>query len=954
MSGLYERLTNLSEKSAEANVESLLHQYLSQQNSDVEWVLQNSTSAGREDITSDQLNIVIECKRPNMIQLDLNQTQLRRYLLERQSPKDELTWRGFITDGRLWWGYDYDPRKQELKPIKGISALDTSVDESILDKLCATHMFSRYDPTRLRAANISEPNLFDKMFRARFKELDNIQRKLESTVEYKTKIRLWEMQLKGSGIIPPSDEHSSFSDHFRQHSFIVIVSRMLCAYLSVNKISDEDLIESASDGFQAWVFASEEGKSMLTRLAQDLRQYSWRTTTRDVLKSLYHGLIPVQQRKEFGEYYTPDHLAGAVVAELLDDHWCDQQIVRAWKVCQGEQDDLKGFGVLDPACGSGTFLFHSAKRLCERIANKHRNLKKYTAEIVAKLVLGIDVHPIAVEMSKATLLMALPYADKPLHLNIALGDSMQSEARTFELFDNLGLTLKTPNGQDILLSQSILTDPNGLDVISWAVQNNLSEETEPKFANHQYYSDENCVQLAETMSEVIEQEKNHVWNWHLSNRFTLHRLINHSVGRIAGNPPWLVRNDTKDGYRKNRMDEMRKDERMNSKVGGYLAQGDLACLFTARVTRLYLDDTNPNNRYAWVLPGSSLINQVWKKWRQGKLMDSSWMQHDEAWSLDNITPPIFEHAPNGTCVVLGRKKRTVGETKTKISEWSGVFETAEITKIEDQIAPLQSDYLDRVKAGCMYRPVIYYVIDQVDKRRSGVWTIRTQVGTKGKWKGMYHEGKIEDDAILPLASSKDINPPICNASQFLIAPTENGQVMLPTKERQRLYPNTDKFWRECNREYKNLKSDGATELLETNYGFPASLESQLSYSNRGRVKVIYNSSGDTLKAARISAKIIVNSNCYWIICKSTLEAQYLVGVINAPNLQDAWREAKTSKLHFHLSPFRTIPIPLFNPDHELHNSISHVVGKLEIEKENEFDLTILDTFTKKLLPEYVT
>ena len=358
----------------------------------------------------------------------------------------------------MWWGYDYDARNRELKPIKGVAGHEI-IDESVLRSLCETFIFSRYDSTRLREADINNADLLESMFRARYSELDKIQRQLESSVGYKTKIQLWEMQLKGSGIIPPSDEYSSFADHFKRHSFLVIVSRMLCAYLSEEKISDDVMLDSASDGFQSWVFDAENGLQMLNRLTQDLRQYSWRTTTRDVLKSLYHGLIPKEKRKEFGEYYTPDDLAVTVVNEVLDDAWCDVQIKRAWKIIEGQQDDRIGFGVLDPSCGSGTFLFHAAKRLCNRIASHHRKLKSRSAEIVASLIFGIDIHPIAVEMSQATLLMALPYSDKPLQLNIALGDALQTEAQLVDMFNRDGLTVMTPKGAQIMLSQAIFKTP---------------------------------------------------------------------------------------------------------------------------------------------------------------------------------------------------------------------------------------------------------------------------------------------------------------------------------------------------------------------------------------------------------------------------------------------------------------------------------------------------------------
>lgn len=57
----------------------------------------------------------------------------------------------------------------------------------------------------------------------------------------------------------------------------------------------------------------------------------------DVLKALYESVISAEQRKDLGEYCTPDWLAERVVQEVVTDP-ANQR-------------------VLDPACGSGTFLF---------------------------------------------------------------------------------------------------------------------------------------------------------------------------------------------------------------------------------------------------------------------------------------------------------------------------------------------------------------------------------------------------------------------------------------------------------------------------------------------------------------------------------------------------------------------------------------------------------------------
>jgi hypothetical protein len=66
--------------------------------------------------------------------------------------------------------------------------------------------------------------------------------------------------------------------------------------------------------------------------------------TRDLLKGLYHYLVPKKLRHDLGEYYTPDWLADLTLDEL------------------GYHGDLNR-RILDPACGSGTFLVLAIRRV---------------------------------------------------------------------------------------------------------------------------------------------------------------------------------------------------------------------------------------------------------------------------------------------------------------------------------------------------------------------------------------------------------------------------------------------------------------------------------------------------------------------------------------------------------------------------------------------------------------
>ncbi len=112
----------------------------------------------------------------------------------------------------------------------------------------------------------------------------------------------------------------------------------------------------------------------------------------DALKALYQELFPPKLRHALGEYYTPDWMA-----ELTLDR------VR-----------FTGEGrLLDPSCGSGTFLALALRRMqAAGVVNPLKHLA------------GIDVNPLACLAARANLVLALGNPDDDIHLPIHCADSV--------------------------------------------------------------------------------------------------------------------------------------------------------------------------------------------------------------------------------------------------------------------------------------------------------------------------------------------------------------------------------------------------------------------------------------------------------------------------------------------------------------------------------------------------
>ena len=67
-----------------------------------------------------------------------------------------------------------------------------------------------------------------------------------------------------------------------------------------------------------------------------MARFKWKDAPNDVASILYETVIPPEERRQLGEYYTPGRMVQTMVREMVPDP-LDQT-------------------VLDPSCGSGTFV----------------------------------------------------------------------------------------------------------------------------------------------------------------------------------------------------------------------------------------------------------------------------------------------------------------------------------------------------------------------------------------------------------------------------------------------------------------------------------------------------------------------------------------------------------------------------------------------------------------------
>lgn len=205
-----------------------------------------------------------------------------------------------------------------------------------------------------------------------------------------------------------------------QHTFLVVVAK--CIALAVMQMHEDDpkrllsgeafasagINGAVESDFFDWVVADAEGEELVRRIMTHVRRFRLEEVESDVLKILYKSLIDRDERHGLGEYYTPD--------------WLAAKIVKATVTAPLEQR------VLDPACGSGAFLFHAIRHFLREAEEVGQAPGLRAAEVCAH-VAGMDIHPVAVIIARVTYLLALAPAlatrEGRLSIPVYLGNSMQ-------------------------------------------------------------------------------------------------------------------------------------------------------------------------------------------------------------------------------------------------------------------------------------------------------------------------------------------------------------------------------------------------------------------------------------------------------------------------------------------------------------------------------------------------
>jgi len=307
-------------------------------------------------------------------------------------------------------------------------------------------------------------------------------------------------------------------------------------------------------------------------------------------------------RKAGGVYYTPEWLTSRVLDMTLDPHLRD---------LDPDKPKLKSLRILDPACGSGSFLVQAYRHLLDwylrqyvqdpekAMARKPPRLERNKLNelaltlgerkrILLTHIFGVDIDEQAVEVAKLSLLLTL------MEEQDATDVSLQLEVFKDRILPDLDLNIRCGNS---LISTDILSDTD----------------------------------LADTHSPARARIRPFDW-----------RAFDGEFAVIVGNPPWLMA-----GY------DIEADALtyLKQHYDSYVGKADLYYLFIERSLGLLQD----GGRMGLVVP-NKMYSTASAKGLRKLLAEKPWV----VGILDFQAAQLFEGATNYTQVLIASKRTNEG------------------------------------------------------------------------------------------------------------------------------------------------------------------------------------------------------------------------------------------------------------------------------------------------------
>ncbi len=764
---------------------------------------------------------------------------------------------------------------------------------------------------------------------------------------------------------------------FLQHTYLAVVAKAVAwaamidapprdatALLRGSAFSDLGITGQGDPDFFDWVLAAGDGAELVMRIARQVNRFRLRDIRVDILKTLYESLIDPETRHDLGEYYTPDWLAARMIAAAVDD-----PLERR---------------VMDPACGSGTFLFHAARAVLDA-ADAAGLPAAEAARRAAENVAGVDIHPVAVVFARVTFLLALMPALREGHpghitLPVHLGDALQwnlvgrgengGQPDLLAGDDALeisvpAITLGAPNPRrldaaTLLFPAAVASDAGLFDrILNSMINLGARSETAADFAawmerEISVSSGDRDVlrETYEVMSRLRNEGRDHIWGYIARNLARPVWLASEArkADVVIGNPPWVSFRYMSEEYQSRFREECLAARLW---VGGKVAtQQDLSGYFYMRAASLYMRRTG---RIALVMPYAALSRQAYAKFRRGEAARSGdvefRLRFTAAWTFGPEVQPLF---PVPSCVLFAEvhDRPRAAPLPVRVAAFAGTLprRDADESEADSNLTEMTaawptsaaigtgSPYRRTFRNGATLVPRRLVLVEAAPTARmlpsNPVFPlVRGRIGNQDKapWKDVEPpQGPVDGEFLRPALLGESIAPFRVLAPQRAVIPWDagSGELMDAKTATGRGWSRLAQWLEQSEALWRQDKRNGLSFLEQCDYYGKLSRQFPIAPT-----RVVYTKAGTNLAAATVRDQAaVVDHTLYWAAAENVEEARYLCGVLNSEvlrfGIERYQARGQWGARHFDKYVFN-LPIPRFDAGDALHRRLADAAGTAE-------------------------
>lgn len=679
--------------------------------------------------------------------------------------------------------------------------------------------------------------------------------------------------------------------------------------------------------------------------------------TRDLLKNLYQNLMPKKLRHNLGEYYTPDWLAERLLNMLEGGKFTGDPKKR----------------LLDPACGSGTFLALAIKRI--RQNGWETNVPEPDLlEAVLENVVGFDLNPLAVISARTNYLLALgdllQHRRGEITIPVYICDSILTPSEAEGLFDRGACTFDTAVGQFAVPSS--LVEAHYIDRLADVLEQAIGIRATPEMFIQKVAAalpvdpekDEHDVGILKALYakllELDDKGVNGIWARIIKNAFA--PLFAGRFDYVVGNPPWVNWEHLPEQYRKD-IAPLWKEYGLFTHKGLRARMGsgkdDISVLMFYVAADRYL---KKKGRIGFVITqtvfkseGGGAGFRRFKLGKRGPPLRVLWLD-----DMSQLKP--FEGAANRTAVVMAQKgsptkypinvgywrKRRKGVSLPqsaqltqvmkhicRMSQWkaepidSSRIDSPWITGRPKSVVAVKrisgpSDYVARKGATPNLNGVFW--VEVVAQRPDGAIVISNR-GDIGRNKVETVQCPVEREFVYPLLRGRDTSRRLCNASLHMILPQdpERPSKAVPEEVLHESYTMTWSYFKRFESALRARKSSTDQQLMKSGPFYSVWGVGSYTFA---RHKVVWKEICSQIEASVLSfgkgeKAVIPDHKLVLVACSSKDEAHYVCALLNSSVANYLVKSyAVTTQLAPHI--LTRVPIREFDPSNEPHSKLAEL------------------------------